>query len=55
MSDLVSEEVTKAFLTLVPDASYSNVVNAGHMVVGDQNDHFSEAVLGFLEIHYRPK
>jgi hypothetical protein len=24
------------------------------MVVGDQNDHFSEAVLGFLEIHYPP-
>ena len=55
MSDLVSEEVTKAFLTLVPDASYSNVLDAGHMVVGDQNDHFSEAVLGFLEIHYPPK
>ncbi|MCC8432844.1 alpha/beta hydrolase [Reyranella aquatilis] len=55
MSDLVSEEVTKAFLELVPHASYSNVVDAGHMVVGDQNDLFSEAVLGFLETHYSPK
>lgn len=55
MSDLVSEEVTKAFLELVPHASYSNVVDAGHMVVGDQNDHFSQAVLGFLETRYPPK
>jgi pimeloyl-ACP methyl ester carboxylesterase len=55
MSDLVSEEVTKAFLELVPHASYSNVADAGHMVVGDQNDLFSEAVLGFLETHYPSK
>jgi pimeloyl-ACP methyl ester carboxylesterase len=52
MSDLVSEEVTKAFLELVPGARYSNVADAGHMVVGDQNDRFSDAVLGFLETLY---
>ena len=55
MSDLVSEEVTKEFLELVPNAIYSNVVDAGHMVVGDQNDHFSEAVLEFLETRYPAK
>ena len=55
MSDLVSEEVTKAFLELVPGARYSNVADAGHMVVGDQNDRFSDAVLGFLETLYPTK
>lgn len=52
MSDLVSEEVTRAFLELVPGARYSNVADARHMVVGDQNDRFSEAVLAFLETLY---
>ncbi|MGE3741407.1 MAG: alpha/beta fold hydrolase [Geminicoccaceae bacterium] len=55
MSDLVSEEVTKAFLELVPGARYSNVADAGHMVVGDQNDRFSEAVLAFLETLHSTK
>jgi non-heme chloroperoxidase len=48
MSDIVSEEGARAFLALVPQASYADVSGAGHMVAGDRNDAFSSAVLAFL-------
>jgi hypothetical protein len=32
----------------VPHARFADVSGAGHMVAGDRNDLFSEAVLGFL-------
>ena len=49
MSDLLSEEGAKTFLEQVPHADFSDVSGAGHMVAGDRNDLFSEAVLGFLD------
>lgn len=49
MSELVSEEAARAFLETAPHAKFSDVANAGHMVAGDRNDAFTEAVLGFLE------
>jgi pimeloyl-ACP methyl ester carboxylesterase len=49
MSDLLSEDGAKTFLEQVPHAHFADVSGAGHMVAGDRNDLFSEAVLDFLE------
>ena len=48
MSELVSEAAAREFLQLVPHARYQDVSGAGHMVAGDRNDAFSDAVIGFL-------
>lgn len=48
MSDLVSEETAREFLDLQPNARFVDVSGAGHMVAGDRNDLFTEAVVGFL-------
>lgn len=47
-SELVSEEHAEEFMRLVPHAAFADVSGAGHMVAGDRNDVFAEAVLGFL-------
>ena len=47
-SDLVSPEAVAHFRELVPHAEYSDIVDATHMVVGDQNDLFGETVVDFL-------
>ncbi|UCE87890.1 MAG: alpha/beta fold hydrolase [Deltaproteobacteria bacterium] len=49
MSELVSEDGAREFIELVPHARYVDVSRAGHMVAGDRNDVFSEAVIDFLE------
>jgi pimeloyl-ACP methyl ester carboxylesterase len=49
LSDLLSSEGAEAFLAQVPHARFADVSGAGHMVAGDQNDAFSNAVLAFLE------
>ncbi len=49
MSDLLSEEGAAAFLALVPTAEMADVAGAGHMVAGDRNDLFNDAVVRFLE------
>jgi pimeloyl-ACP methyl ester carboxylesterase len=48
-SELVKEAHAKEFLELVPHADYVDVGGARHMVAGDRNDHFSTAVLSFIE------
>lgn len=48
-SELVKEAHAKEFLELVPHAEYVDVSGARHMVAGDRNDHFSSAVLSFIE------
>lgn len=48
LSDLLSEEGARAFLELCPHSEYVNVANAAHMVAGDRNDIFGEAVIEFL-------
>ena len=47
-SELVQEAHVQEFLQLTPHAEYVDVAGARHMVAGDQNDHFSAAVLAFL-------
>jgi non-heme chloroperoxidase len=48
LSDIVSEEGAREFLELAPHAGFVDVREAGHMVAGDRNDVFSQAVLEFL-------
>ncbi|MDF1610026.1 alpha/beta hydrolase [Hoeflea sp. YIM 152468] len=48
-SELVTEEAVRAFQTMVPHADFVDVSGAGHMVAGDRNDAFNDAVSGFLE------
>lgn len=47
-SDLLSAEGAADFLELVPHAEYVGVVGAGHMVAGDRNDAFNEAIVEFV-------
>lgn len=53
MSDVVSEEDARAFLGVVPHAEYVDVADASHMVAGDENDVFVDAVAAFLVRHFR--
>jgi pimeloyl-ACP methyl ester carboxylesterase len=50
-SRVLSPEGARAFLKLVPQAEYIDVAGADHMVAGDANDSFNEAVLTFLTTH----
>jgi peroxiredoxin len=54
-SDLVSEAGAQAFVRQFPDVEFVDVSGAGHMVAGDRNDAFTEAVLAFLEHHHPPR
>ncbi len=47
-SELVTAEGVREFLALVPHARFVDVAEAGHMVAGDRNDVFTEAVREFL-------
>ena len=47
-SDVVSHEGVKDFLELLPTAQFIDVADAGHMVAGDKNDIFTDAVMEFL-------
>jgi len=48
MSDVLSEDAVREFRELVPHAAYADVAGAHHMVAGDDNDAFTDAVVGFL-------
>ncbi len=48
-SELVSEDNVAEFLDLVPHADFVDVTDASHMVAGDRNDRFSDAVEGFVQ------
>jgi pimeloyl-ACP methyl ester carboxylesterase len=48
MSDIVSEDTAREFLDMVPHAAFADVSEAGHMVAGDRNDAFTDAVVEFL-------
>ncbi|MFG2651410.1 alpha/beta fold hydrolase [Streptomyces sp. NPDC048436] len=49
LSDVVREDVAKEFCEQVPNARYVDVVDAGHMVVGDRNEPFVDALVPFLQ------
>jgi pimeloyl-ACP methyl ester carboxylesterase len=54
LSDVVTEEGVRDFLQKIPGAKMVDVGSAAHMVAGDQNDVFSQAVVDFLERDVRP-
>ena len=47
-SELVTEAAAREFLGLAPQADYVDVAGAAHMVAGDKNDAFTDAVVEFL-------
>jgi non-heme chloroperoxidase len=47
-SDVVSESSVEQFVRVVPSADLVRVDDAGHMVAGDQNDAFTDAIVAFL-------
>ncbi|NBN63631.1 alpha/beta fold hydrolase [Microvirga tunisiensis] len=47
-SELVSLAHVEEFRAMVPQARFVDVEAAGHMVAGDRNDVFGEALIGFL-------
>jgi len=52
MSDVVTEEHAREFLLVVPHAEYVDLEGATHMVAGDKNDVFTEAVSDFIRRHF---
>ncbi|MCM2423844.1 alpha/beta fold hydrolase [Streptomyces sp. RKAG293] len=49
VSDVVREDIADEFCDRVPTARRVDVAGAGHMVAGDRNEHFIDAVIPFLE------
>jgi len=49
VSDVVSTDGAQELKALIPHAELVDVAGAGHMVAGDRNDRFSDAVVGFLD------
>jgi pimeloyl-ACP methyl ester carboxylesterase len=48
LSDVVSEEGAREFLQMCPHCEYVEITDAAHMVAGDRNDIFGNAVVKFL-------
>lgn len=53
-SDVVSPEGARELKELIPHSHTVDVAGAGHMVAGDRNDRFNDAVLDFLDTVIRP-
>jgi len=51
LSDVVSAQGARAFLEMAPHAEFVDIADADHMVAGDRNDAFNDAVFSFLEKH----
>jgi pimeloyl-ACP methyl ester carboxylesterase len=51
-SDVVGPEEIAEFRAVMPHAEYVDVAGAGHMVAGDRNDAFNDAIVAFLRRTY---
>lgn len=49
MSDMLSLEGVATFREQCPHAEFVDIADAGHMVVGDRNDAFTDAVVTFID------
>jgi pimeloyl-ACP methyl ester carboxylesterase len=49
LSDLVTDAEVEEFRRMVPHADYVDVAGAAHMIAGDRNDVFTDAVAAFLD------
>lgn len=47
-SELVGENEVDAFIKMVPHAQFADIAGARHMVAGDRNDVFTDALLTFF-------
>ena len=54
LSDVVTQEGIDELLAKIPGATVVGVDGAAHMIAGDRNDAFSDAVVTFLEDRIRP-
>jgi pimeloyl-ACP methyl ester carboxylesterase len=48
-SELVSERSVQALREVIPHATYLDVADAGHMIVGDRNDAFTTSLASYLD------
>jgi pimeloyl-ACP methyl ester carboxylesterase len=55
MSDVVSEDNAREFLSVVPHAEYVDLKDAAHMVAGDRNDAFTDSIAKFILEHFAPQ
>jgi len=51
LSDILTSKEKEEFLNAVPHARFAEIQQATHMVVGDKNDIFAEAIVDFLSEH----
>ena len=54
LSDVVTQEGVDELLAKIPSATVVDVAGAAHMIAGDRNDAFSDAVVAFLQDRIRP-
>lgn len=54
-SRIVSDEGAREFLEMVPHAEFVDIPDAHHMVAGDANDAFNEAVFRFIDRQLQPR
>jgi pimeloyl-ACP methyl ester carboxylesterase len=54
LSDVVTQEGVDDIVARLPDVTVVEVPGAAHMIAGDQNDAFTEAVLSFLHDRILP-
>jgi pimeloyl-ACP methyl ester carboxylesterase len=54
LSEVVDDEAIRHFQELVPHAKLAELEGAGHMVAGDSNDAFNQAILPFLAVSRVP-
>ena len=54
LSDVVTQDGVDDLLAQIPGATVVGVDGAAHMIAGDRNDAFSNAVIDFLRDRIRP-
>jgi len=55
LSDVVTQEGVDYLLSTLPDVTLVEVEGAAHMIAGDKNDAFSDAVSAFLQDRIAPR
>jgi pimeloyl-ACP methyl ester carboxylesterase len=55
LSDVVTQEGVDYVLSTLPDVTLVEVEGAAHMIAGDKNDAFSDAVSAFLQNRIAPR
>jgi pimeloyl-ACP methyl ester carboxylesterase len=48
LSDILTDEEKERFIETIPHSKFAKIDDATHMVVGDKNDIFAEAIVKFL-------